>query len=181
MCWNSRPIFTCVYVLLYEGKCKWSYSPSCPVDFPLNIFIHSYTIHTTKLITYMLNSKTVSRPLLDFARVLRRFPMAPFAWILSLSLLSVSLFLRLLDDNVVSDEVISSDTLICISCAIKASKLIIIIVIIYSYQKNAYKINKHINIVCRNKGQLRTRSLTNNNSSKSNTEALCCVEICELT
>jgi len=33
-----------------------------------------------------------------------------------------------------------------------------------------------------NKGQLRTTlSLTNNNSSKSNTEALCCVEICELT
>jgi len=32
-----------------------------------------------------------------------------------------------------------------------------------------------------NKGQLRTPSLTNNNSSKNNTEALCCVEICELT
>jgi len=31
-----------------------------------------------------------------------------------------------------------------------------------------------------NKGQLRTSSLTNNNSSKNNTEALCCVEICEL-
>jgi len=30
-----------------------------------------------------------------------------------------------------------------------------------------------------NKGQLRTRSLTNNNSSKNNTEALCCVEMCE--
>ena len=28
------------------------------------------------------------------------------------------------------------------------------------------------------KGQLRTRSLTNSNSSRSNTEALCCVEIC---
>ena len=27
--------------MLYEGKCKWSYGPSCPVDFPLNIFIHS--------------------------------------------------------------------------------------------------------------------------------------------
>ena len=26
--------------LLYEGKCKWSYGPSCPVDFQLNIFIH---------------------------------------------------------------------------------------------------------------------------------------------
>jgi len=23
-----------------EGKCKWSYGPSCPVDFPLNI--HSF-------------------------------------------------------------------------------------------------------------------------------------------
>ena len=33
-----------------------------------------------------------------------------------------------------------------------------------------------------NKGQLRTTlSLTDNNSSRSNTEALCCVEICELT
>ena len=31
----------CVYVLLYECNCKWSYGPSCPVDFPLNIFIHS--------------------------------------------------------------------------------------------------------------------------------------------
>jgi len=25
-----------------EGKCKWSYGPSCPVDFSLNIFIHSF-------------------------------------------------------------------------------------------------------------------------------------------
>jgi len=24
-----------------KGKCKWSYGPSCSVDFPLNIFIHS--------------------------------------------------------------------------------------------------------------------------------------------
>jgi len=31
----------CIYVQLYEGKCKWSYGPSCPVDFPLNIFIYS--------------------------------------------------------------------------------------------------------------------------------------------
>ena len=31
-----------MYVLLYEGKCKWSYGPSCPADFPLNIFIHSF-------------------------------------------------------------------------------------------------------------------------------------------
>ena len=29
----------------FEGKCKWSYGPSCPVDFPLNIFIHS-VIHS---------------------------------------------------------------------------------------------------------------------------------------
>ena len=28
-------------MLLYEGKCKWSYGPSCTGDFPLNIFIHS--------------------------------------------------------------------------------------------------------------------------------------------
>ena len=25
-----------------EGKCKWSYGPSCPVDFPLNVFIHCH-------------------------------------------------------------------------------------------------------------------------------------------
>jgi len=31
------------YVLLYERKCKWSNGPSCPVDFPLNIFIHSFS------------------------------------------------------------------------------------------------------------------------------------------
>ena len=31
-----------MYVLLYEGKCKWSYGPSCPADFPLNIFIQSF-------------------------------------------------------------------------------------------------------------------------------------------
>jgi len=30
------------FLSLYEGKCKWSYGPSCPVDFPLNIFIHSF-------------------------------------------------------------------------------------------------------------------------------------------
>ena len=40
-------MFTCIYVLLYEGKCKWSYGPSCPVDFPLNIFIHSF-IHSSE-------------------------------------------------------------------------------------------------------------------------------------
>jgi len=33
----TRPICTCVYVLRYEGKCKWSYGPSCPVNFSLNI------------------------------------------------------------------------------------------------------------------------------------------------
>ena len=33
---------TRVYVLLYEGKCKWSYGPSCPVDFLLNIFVRSF-------------------------------------------------------------------------------------------------------------------------------------------
>jgi len=39
LCWSNRPklIFTCA---LYEGKCKWSCDPSCPVDFPLYIFIH---------------------------------------------------------------------------------------------------------------------------------------------
>ena len=45
--------------------------------------------------------------------------------------------------------------------------------------RNAYKIIKHVNID--NEGQLRTPSLTNNNSSKNNTEAVCCVEVCELT
>ena len=25
-----------------EGKCKWSYGSSCPMDFPLNIFIYSF-------------------------------------------------------------------------------------------------------------------------------------------
>jgi len=53
--------------------------------------------------------------------------------------------------------------------------LIIIIIIILFTSRNAYKINKHTSIVRRQKGQLRTRSLANNNSSKSNTEALCCV------
>ena len=40
---GDRTMLTCtyVYVLLYEGKCKWSYGPSYHVDFPLNIFIHS--------------------------------------------------------------------------------------------------------------------------------------------
>jgi len=48
--------------------------------------------------------------------------------------------------------------------------------------RNAYKIKKNIPISSAdNKEQLRTPSLTNNNSSKNNTEALCCVEICELT
>ena len=41
---GDRTMLTCtyVYVLLYEGKCKWSYGPSYHVDFPLNIFIHSF-------------------------------------------------------------------------------------------------------------------------------------------
>ena len=39
---------TCVCVLQYEGKCKWCYGPSCPVHFPLNIFIHSF-IHMLAL------------------------------------------------------------------------------------------------------------------------------------
>jgi len=30
-------------VMNNEGKCKWSYGPSCPVDFPLNI--HSFIIY----------------------------------------------------------------------------------------------------------------------------------------
>jgi len=29
-----------------EGKCKWFYGPSCPVVFPLNIFIRSRQITT---------------------------------------------------------------------------------------------------------------------------------------
>ena len=44
---DGGPMFTCIYVLLYEGKCKWSYGPSCPVDFPLNIFIHSFIHRNT--------------------------------------------------------------------------------------------------------------------------------------
>ena len=44
-----RSVVICkdIYVLLYEGKCKWSYGPSCPLDFPLNIFIHSF-IHSRR-------------------------------------------------------------------------------------------------------------------------------------
>ena len=33
MCQIVRPIFTFIYVLLYESKCKWSYGPSCPMFF----------------------------------------------------------------------------------------------------------------------------------------------------
>ena len=43
---NNSGELTDKYLLPYEGKCKWSYGPSCPVDFPLNIFIHSF-IHFT--------------------------------------------------------------------------------------------------------------------------------------
>jgi len=45
-----------LYVLLYEGKCKWSYGPSCPVDFPLNIFIHSFIhVMTGEAIGHLLS------------------------------------------------------------------------------------------------------------------------------
>jgi len=57
----------------------------------------------------------------------------------------------------------------------------IIIIMIYSHQIMHIKSTKISISSADNKGQLRTASLTNNNSSKSNTEALCCVEICELT
>ena len=42
----------CVYVLLYEGKCKWFYGPYCPMDFLLNICIHSF-IQTSMLIAIL--------------------------------------------------------------------------------------------------------------------------------
>ena len=57
----------------------------------------------------------------------------------------------------------------------------IIIIMIYSHQIMHIKSTKISISSADNKGQLRTASLTKNNSSKSNTEALCCVEICELT
>jgi len=42
MCSITRPIFTFIYVLLYEGKCKWSYGPSCPMVFSIKYsFIQS--------------------------------------------------------------------------------------------------------------------------------------------
>jgi len=43
VCVELLGLYLPVYMLLYEGKCMWSYGPSCPVDFPLNIFIHSFT------------------------------------------------------------------------------------------------------------------------------------------
>ena len=52
---------------------------------------------------------------------------------------------------------------------------------IYSHQQVRIKSTNISVSSADNKGQLRTRSLTDNNSSESNTEALCCVEICELT
>ena len=55
------------------------------------------------------------------------------------------------------------------------------IIIIYSHQEMHIKSRNISMASADNKGQLRTPSLTNNNSSKNNTEALCCVEICELT
>jgi len=59
--------------------------------------------------------------------------------------------------------------------------LIIIIISIYLHQEMHIKSTNISVSSADNKGQPRTRSLRNNNSSKSNTEALHCVEICELT
>jgi len=39
-----------IYVLLYEGKCKWSYGPSCPMVFSIKYirsFIHYYNFWHT--------------------------------------------------------------------------------------------------------------------------------------
>ena len=33
---------------------KWSYGPSCPVDFPLDIFIYSYSYHSSVSIVVLL-------------------------------------------------------------------------------------------------------------------------------
>jgi len=52
-----------------------------------------------------------------------------------------------------------------------------LIIIIYSHQEMHIKSTNISISSADNKWQLRTPSLTNNNSSKSNTEALCCVEI----
>ena len=42
VCVKLLGLYLPLYVLLYEGKCKWSYGPSCPMFFfPLNVFIHS--------------------------------------------------------------------------------------------------------------------------------------------
>ena len=41
--YSLRLISSCI---LYECKCKWSCGPSCPVDFPSNIFIHLF-MHST--------------------------------------------------------------------------------------------------------------------------------------
>jgi len=57
---------------------------------------------------------------------------------------------------------------------------IIIIIMTYSHQEMHIKSTNISVSSADNKRQLRTASLTNNNSSESNTEALCCVEICEL-
>jgi len=56
-----------------------------------------------------------------------------------------------------------------------------IIIMIYSHQQVRIKSTNISVSSADKKGQLRTRSLTDNNSSRSNTEALCCVEIGELT
>jgi len=53
-------------------------------------------------------------------------------------------------------------------------------VVVYSHQEMQIESTNISISSADSKGQLRTPSLTNNNSSKSNTEALCCVEMCEL-
>jgi len=41
LCISTSCNWVHLYVLLYEGKCKWSYGPSCPVVFSIEIYIHS--------------------------------------------------------------------------------------------------------------------------------------------
>jgi len=54
------------YVLLYEGKCQWSYGPSCPVVFSLlYIYIYSYS--------YILHCVSVSSQLQQWTNVLHEF------------------------------------------------------------------------------------------------------------
>jgi len=56
-----------------------------------------------------------------------------------------------------------------------------LVIMIYSHQELHINSTNILISSADNKGQLRTPSLTNNNSSKSNIEALCCVEISEIT